>query len=231
MSNAILCSSPFRMFFTIGLALFLAPLVARALDNVTSSADLDCGDADKAKACLECGCTLPNLCIICCPLVGPCTIVNKPQATFTPIHLLAMAEGMALEYSRSGGDERGVDIDLSATYLPQVFNGPVKVRAHLTGADAKFAALLYPVLYLGSGTDALTTLQSHGYDVQVSLSGTFATCQQMYGTQASVVCPQLANSLSKSIAGQLQAAGPSESDAFLSGVNDLGYGLCGVFVP
>jgi hypothetical protein len=206
--------------FMIGLTLLVAPLAARA--------EVNCGDPNTNASCSECG--SGGLRIFCCPLKGPCTVVNKPSTNYDPLLVVGTTLGGSnIHFGRTGSVDDGADVSLNATFLPQVFDTPVRLKAHLTGADAKIAGLLYPVAYLGDGSGALDALHAHGYDVAADVQKS-ETCQDVYNNQASV-CAALAHGLANSIAGELEMAAPSEFDAFQKGVTALGFGSCAAPAP
>ncbi len=83
----------------VGLAVVVTVAGARAADNTTNNTGVvNCGDESTANACAECcsiGCALR---ISCCPLVGPCTVTNKPSPP--PLNLKLTSGGLSLQFQR-----------------------------------------------------------------------------------------------------------------------------------
>jgi len=139
-----------------------------------------------------------------------------------------------LEIERTQNDS-GFHIELSTIFLPVVFDQRVTVVADVTGGTSTgIGALLYIIALKANEATmdeaaaqaaALAQVQSLGYAVNVTIKKV-TSCGDVYGAQAPVICSKLVDALSRSIAGQLEAASPSESDAFLAGVQALGLGGC-----
>jgi hypothetical protein len=218
-----MASSCFRscwlQLFAIGLAVLLAPSGVRA--DANNSGTVNCGDENTKAACIECcaevGCGLR---ITCCPLVGPCTVINKPSPTPLPLSLKDTSGGLKLQYVRklSLG---GADIALKVSFLKAVFPKALSLRAHLTGTDSQVGALLYPVLFLGAGDRAPDLLHALGYDV--TITGTSPTCQSLFPGQ---YCTDLVLGLATRIEAALGGGIQGEAAAFEAGVAALGLATC-----
>lgn len=206
----------------IAVALMVARMPALAVDNGTNNTGkVDCGDSKIKDACIECCTTLTCLGkIICCPLVGSCTVVNKSTSSSLPLRLSEVVGGLKLSFERDI-TKSGVDLKLRMSFLRSVFPKSLKIKAHLTGNDAQTGALLYAILFLLNGPSAIDMLHSGGYDVTVT--GTFPTCQEMFPSQ---LCNDMAFGLSRSIYGAVGVGLRSELDAFLNGTNAFGDGPC-----
>jgi hypothetical protein len=213
---------------SIGFMVLLVPLATRA-------GTVDCTDANTNAACAECG--TGGLRIICCPLIGSCEVIKPTTTTvltYPPLHVTATEGGLDLHMSRTQ-NANGFHIELSMVFLPAVFQEPVTVVADVSGGTSPgIGALLYVIALKANEATmdeaaaqaaALTQVQSLGYAVNVAIASV-TSCQDVYGAQAPVICSKLADALSRSIAGQLEAASPSESDAFLAGVQAIGFGGC-----
>ncbi|MEO6030259.1 MAG: hypothetical protein ABIR79_25600, partial [Candidatus Binatia bacterium] len=190
-------------------------VAAGAADNDPNfSGAVNCGDSNTNGACIECcsgapGCTIGK--ISCCPLVGECTVTNKPTGG-TVLKLKEAVGGLTLQFDRKGADD-SFDVKLKAKFLKKVFRKGIVLKAKLAGSDAKLAGLVFPVLFLANGDGAAGQLQSGGYDV--TISGTMPTCQSLYPAQ---LCSELAVSLSRSIYGALAAGDRIEAQQFLDAV-------------
>lgn len=208
-------------------ALTVAPRAALATDNdANTTGTVDCGNQNTKDSCIEC-CTSITCAgkISCCPLSGDCSVVNKPGKTdFPPLSLKVSVGGLKLQIQRKGDDASGADLKMKASFLKGVFQKPVQIKAHLSGADARIGALLYPIAFVGLGAGAEAALQSHGYDVAVDATP-YPTCQERFPAQA---CNDLATLLSKAIHGALLMSGRDDLDPFLTGVFLIGYPSCPV---
>jgi hypothetical protein len=219
---------------SIGFMVLLVPLATRA-------ADVDCANANTRAACGECGTGGP---LICCPLNKPitsCEVINVPPATpltFSPLHVTATEGGLTFQLVRTQ-TPTGFHIEVSAIFLPEVFNQGTTLVADVTGGkDPEIGALLYVLALKADEATmdeataqgaALTQVNSLGYGINVAIASV-KSCGDVYGTQASKICSELVDALSRSIAGQLEAAGPAEFPAFLAGGQALGFGV-GCQVP
>jgi len=129
----------------------------------------------------------------------------------------------------------GFHIEVSAIFLPEVFNQQTRLVADVTGGtNPGIGALLYVLALKANeatmGEDAaqaaaLAQVQSLGYAVNVAIASV-TSCGDVYGAQAPVICSELVDALSRSIAGQLETASPSEFAAYLAGIQGLGLGGC-----
>jgi hypothetical protein len=205
--------------------MLLTPPLALAADNGNNNTGtVDCGDPNTKNACIEC-CTYPNcgIVITCCPLIGPCTIVNNASSASSPLKLTQVAGGLMLQFQRTIKPD-GVDVKLKVSFLKKIFPRGANVRVRLTGADAQLSGLLYPVLFLGQG-DPIATLHAAGYDV--TAGGTFTTCQSLFPAQ---LCSDMAIGLSRNIQAGLGVGIRTEFNAFMDAVNTLGYGPCQIIL-
>lgn len=218
---------------TIALVALLlgTPTLAHALVKgpIKPTLTIDCGDPANTTACLEC-CDYPTTCgpnvNTCCPYNDPkqCPVVNKPQ----PTKLTISIGGADISFESVAGDDGDgphVRVALEtkfATLLRQTTDvTSFRVKTRLRGTDAGDASLLYPIAVLGFGADAITKLQGLGYDV--AADGPSASCADLFGE---VKCTAIARQLSQTIAGSLELGDPARRDAFLDGVQALGFAPC-----
>lgn len=207
----------------LALMLFVVSAPAQAEDNGPNNTGVvNCGDAATKNACIEC-CTTPASCVLtihCCPLVGPCTVTNKPSGS-VQLKLNETSGGLKLQFQRVVKSD-AVDIKMKLQFLNKTFPRPLVLKARMTGSDAKLGALLFPVLFLGQGSAAAGNLQLAGYDVQVA--GILPTCQSLFPTEA---CAQFGTRLSRGIHGALSASLPEELTPFVDATTALGWPACG----
>ena len=205
-----------------------AALAAHAADNDPNlTSVVNCGSDNNASTCAECcsgapGCTIGK--ISCCPLVGDCTVTNKPTGS-PPLKLNAQIGGAKFNFQRKIGDDGTVAIKLKAGFLKGVFRKGLSLKASLTGADARISGLLLPVLLLGTGPSSIVSLQNAGYDV--ALAGELPECTLLFPAQ---VCGEMATGLSKTLHGMLVVGNREEAADFLTGVEAFGWGPC-QFIP
>lgn len=204
------------------------PVAARATDNGgLATGTVDCGDPNTNAACVECGsgAVYPWPRIICCPLVGPCKVVNTSTSTALPsIRASLVAGGLKLSLQRKG-DSTGVDVKLKAGLLPHVFPRATSLKVHVTGTGARVGALLYPLAWLQNGAGAQAVLNAHGYDIAVTSADSSTSCSDRLPQE---VCNRLATQLARSISAALESTVPEEEDDFLNGVHALGLSTCQV---
>jgi len=198
---------------------------------------LDCGDPWYFAHCIEC-CNWPSPdcsadANACCP--GPideCGIINLPP----PKHISLSVGTMQLVFdSRMQGHSSGTQffqVTLQGTFRPKVpkGSGPTsfKIKTRLTGADAAVGSLLYPVAFLGNGSDPIGALRAQGYDVSIMGDAPTENCETMLGN---LVCTMLATQLSRSIDASLTLGDAAAHDAFLTGAQALGFPPCQAIIP
>ncbi len=135
----------------LGLASLLLPPGVRADTN--NSGTVNCGDANTKSACIECctevvGCGLQ---ISCCPLVGPCTIVNKITSALPALSVKDASGGLKLRFIRKIGLD-GDDVLLKVSFLKATFPKGLVLKAHVAGTDARVGApQRIPLARSGSG--------------------------------------------------------------------------------
>ena len=210
----------------MGAAVLLTSVPASAEDDGdNNTGTVDCGNTNTKNACSEC-CTTPAGCVLtihCCPLSGPCTVVNKPSSTTLPLKLKLDVGGWKLQFQRTIKDDY-VDVKVKATFLKQIFPKGVNAKVRLTGPDAQLAGLVWPVAFLGQGDAAPTSLANAGIDV--TIDGAPATCQSLFPPEA---CTDMAVGLSRNVQGAIGVAAKPELNPFLDAVNSMGLGPCGTF--
>lgn len=196
---------------------------------------IDCGDPGNRDSCFECcGNSCGEGALFCCRYTDPnqCIIVNKPQPTQVSVSL----GGAQLTFERywqvNGESGREYfDVTLQAVIrvmFPQETQvNSLNLKTRLTGQDAPVGSLLYPVAFLGIGSDALEALKGLGYDVSFMGDAPTESCTAMFSSE---MCTALANQLSQSIDASLAMGDPAARDAFRLGVGSLGFPICG-FVP
>ena len=204
----------------LGLASLLLPPGVHADTN--NSGTVNCGDANTKSACIECctevvGCGLQ---ISCCPLVGPCTIVNKITSALPALNVKDTAGGLKLQFIRKIGLD-GDDVLLKVSFLKSVFPRGLVLKAHVAGTDARVGALLYPILFLGNGDRAPDLLHAVGYDV--TIDGNAPTCQSLFPSQ---LCGNLVFGLTSRIQAALGGGLLDELAAFQAGIDTFGLAVC-----
>lgn len=204
----------------------MTPVPASAEDNGTNNTGtVDCGDTNTKNACAEC-CTTPGSCVLtitCCPLSGPCTVVNKPSSSPLPLKLKLVVGGWSLQFQRTIKAD-AVDVKVKASLLKSIFPKGVNARVRVTGPDAQLAGLVWPVAFLGQGDGAATSLANAGIDA--TINGTPVTCQSLFPAEA---CTDMAVGLSRTVQGAIGVAAKPELNPFLDAVNGMGLGPCGTF--
>jgi hypothetical protein len=206
----------------LGLAVLLVAPAARAEDNSGNHTGvINCGDENTRKVCHEC-CSGPCSTITCCPLSGPCDVINKPSGGSPPLKLKLVAGGWNVQLQRVIKPDY-VDVKLKASFLKKIFPKGMNVKVRLTGPDAELGGLVYPVAFTGQGTNTPTALANAG--VNVTIEGTPTTCQSFFPAQA---CTDMAVGLARQIQGALGVASREDLDAFVDAVSNMGYGPCGI---
>lgn len=229
MARPVLVSS---IVFTLTLQ-FASALAAPVQEEPDT---LNCGDPDVQRVCIECdGHEDPAL--ACCDYENgqpTCKIVNVPPTTgFTgpTIKIKAAAAGAQVlaqaSFQRKPQPKAGetlYQVKLQESIVvAAVTKRVVSLKVTLAGADAGIGSLLYPVAFLGIGTSALDALHAQGLDVSLVGAAPSQTCEAVLGTE---FCGGLATQLSKTIDASLPVADRTERDAFVAGVQALGYGPC-----
>ena len=156
----------------------------------------------------------------------------RPQSPQPRISCQDSAGGAQLVFDRTQRIEGNSGREFFEIRLQQLFDSTVSrqtvaVKTQLTGADAAVGSMLYAVAFLGTCANALDVLHEHGYDVAIIGGAPSDTCQARF---PATTCTALANQLSQSIAASLPIGDAAERDAFLLGVQALGFAPC-QFIP
>ena len=220
-------SGMLRVFLLAVAFLSMATNVGAAGDKPTNTGVVDCSNPGSAVGCYECCSGSCGLRVTCCPLSGPCTVKPGGPPSTGPLSLafklkLAVA-GLALQFQRVIKSDGAVDVKLKASFIKGTFPQSVNAKVRLTGADAQIAGLVWPVAFLGQGTNAGSALTGAG--ISASIEGSPVTCQEILPAQ---VCTDMAVGLSRHIQGGLGVAEKGDLDRFKDAVDGMGLGPCGV---
>ncbi|HZR81893.1 MAG TPA: hypothetical protein VFD92_12405 [Candidatus Binatia bacterium] len=157
--------------------------------------------------------------------VNGCNIILGQTAPIATLKLNESIGGLKLMLQRKELNGGVVSVKLKegivgTTSLPK---GRLSAAAILTGADASVGSLLYPVAFLLFGEAAIDQLQSRGYDVFLVDGGVPKTCQAVLTNE---FCTAFAKQLAQSIDELIQVGDPADRDAFLQGIQTLGFSPC-----
>ena len=112
-----------------------------------------------------------DVCLSCCLDDDGCDVVDDPPTTAitgTHIKVNAIVGNVKLQFERKGGTKGG--LPSITVKLKQIFDTGdgkriVTMKTRLTGADASLGGLLFPIAFLGLGTNALDAVRAQGLDV------------------------------------------------------------------
>lgn len=220
-------------------------------DEITASVCSECYDSDICYLCqldeIECinACPLGDTgCMLACPGCyeacgdgaccddpAVCTVTNvpltRPPIQLLPLSLKAVVGPVTLVFQRKAATKNNqplVAIKLEQTVKFSNGKKPLTVKIALTGGDALVGSLLYPVVFLGNGQNALAVLQSHGYNVSLAGTAPTQTCQAI---SPQTECLLHAVGLARQLDAMLAAAGDPETGAFEAGLQMLGVSAFG----
>jgi hypothetical protein len=199
---------------------------------------VNCGDPGLKSICGECcvndDCPCDqDVCLSCCLDDDGCDVVDDPPTTAitgTHIKVNAIVGNVKLQFERKGGTKGG--LPSITVKLKQIFDTGdgkriVTMKTRLTGADASLGGLLFPIAFLGLGTNALDAVRAQGLDVSFVDSPPGRTCQDVLPAQT---CTTLASRLSASIDSALAAGDGVERTAFLTKAAAIGFPPCQIIL-
>jgi hypothetical protein len=197
---------------------------------------VNCGDPGLKSICGECcvndDCPCDqDVCLACCLDDDGCDVVNDPPTTaITHIKLNVIAGNVKLVFERKGSTKGGlpsISVKLKEIFDTGDGKRVVAMKTQLSGADAPLGALLFPIAFLGFGTNALDTVRAQGLDVSFVDGPPGRTCQDLLPAQT---CTTLASHLSAAIDSALGHGDGVERTAFLTKAAAIGFPPCQIIL-
>ena len=161
----------------------------------------------------------------CCEDPDACDVSYAsiaPPVQLLPLNLKAAVGPATLGFQRKGvtkNDQTFVGLKLQETVRFSGGKKSLAMKTVLTGTDALVGSLLYPVVFLGNGQNALSVLQSHGFNVSLAGTPPTQTCQAIASQSE---CFLHALRLARQLDVMLGDAGDPETPLFEAGLQTLG---------